>query len=95
MPVGGLDEAGAELAKRLAAMPPASIAAVKRVVDISLASLEPALVAESDALAELTSKGYHHGPMRAFLAAGGQTRDGETQRMPQLLAAMRDGPNRD
>jgi enoyl-CoA hydratase/carnithine racemase len=90
-----LDEAGGELARGLAAMPPASIAAVKRVVDISLSSLGPALIAESDALGELTSKGHHHAPMRSFLAAGGQTREGETQRMAQLLAVMQERPNRD
>ncbi len=95
VPRTDLDAAGAQLAGRLAAMPAGSIAAVKRVVDISLSSLEPALVAESDALAALLSEGYHQAPMRAFLAAGGQTREGETERMPQLLSAMLDRPNKD
>jgi enoyl-CoA hydratase/carnithine racemase len=88
IPTADLDREAQQLAEHIAAMPPNSIAAVKRVVDVSLGSLRPALVAESDALAQLTSAGYHHAPMRAFLAAGGQTREGETQRMSQLLAAM-------
>lgn len=88
VPAADLETQGLKLAEHIAAMPPDSIAAVKRVVDISLGSLQPALVAESDAFAELTSKGHHQAPMRAFLAAGGQTREGETQHMNALLAAM-------
>ena len=88
LPAEDLESEGLKLAEHIAAMPPNSIAAVKRVVDISLSSLEPALVAESDAFAELTSNGYHQAPMQAFLAAGGQTREGETQHMTDLLAAM-------
>ena len=88
VPAADLEAEGQKLAERVAAMPAGSIAAVKRVVDISLSSLQAALVAESDAFAELTSNGYHQAPMRAFLAAGGQTREGETQRMNELIAAM-------
>lgn len=95
VPRPDLDAAGAQLAGRIAAMPAGSIAAVKRVVDISLSSLHQALVAESDALAALLSQGAHQAPMRAFLAAGGQTREGETERMPQLLSAMLDRPHED
>ncbi len=95
VPVADLEASGSALAERIARMPGASIAAVKRVVDVSLSSLQPALVAESDALADLLSQGLQQGPMRAFLAAGGQTREGETRRMPHLLAAMLDRPNRD
>ncbi len=92
VPADELDAEGLKLAGRIAAMPLHSIAAVKRVVDISLSSLEPALVAESDAFAELTSNGYHQAPMRAFLAAGGQTREGETRHMADLMAAMTGRP---
>ncbi len=95
VPGDDLHAAGATLARRIAAMPGESIAAVKHVVDVSLSSLQPALVAESDALAGLLSRGRHQAPMRAFLAAGGQTREGETQRMPDLLEAMLDHTNRD
>src|SRR4029079_16143253 len=58
-------------------MPPASIAAVKRVVDVALGDTTNALVAESNALTALMAAGNHVEPMRHFLAAGGQTRDGE------------------
>jgi enoyl-CoA hydratase/carnithine racemase len=95
VPAADLVTSGTALAQRIAAMPGASIAAVKRVVDSSLSSLETALVAESDALAGLLSEGHQQAPMRAFLEAGGQTREAETQRMPQLLAAMLDQSNRD
>jgi enoyl-CoA hydratase/carnithine racemase len=95
VPSADLDARGTALAQHLGAMPPESIAAVKRVVDVSLSSLDAALVAESDALTQLTSKGLHQAPMQAFLAAGGQTRDGETQHMPELLDAMLDRRERD
>jgi enoyl-CoA hydratase/carnithine racemase len=78
----------AVLARRLAAMPPESIAAVKQVVDVSLESgLAPALVAESAELARLMGLGTHREPMRRFLDVGGQTRDGETQRMRAIVDA--------
>jgi len=86
-----LDEHVTALAHRIARMPPASIAAVKQVVDRSLAGLDDALVAESDALHRLMAGGAHTEPMRRFLAAGGQTREGETVHMASLLDAMLDG----
>ena len=55
----------------------ASIASVKYVVDVALGSNTDALVAESDALTSLMAAGNHVEPMRRFLAAGGQTREGE------------------
>jgi enoyl-CoA hydratase/carnithine racemase len=80
------------LARRIAAMPPESIAAVKHVVDVSLeAGLAPALVEESAQLARLMGLGIHREPMRRFLDAGGQTRDGETQRMGSIIDATVDG----
>jgi hypothetical protein len=79
------------LAGRVTAMPQASVAAVKRVVDVSLTEgVAAGLVAESDALTRLMSTGAHQTPMRRFLAAGGQTRNGETTRMHDILAAMLD-----
>ena len=82
-----LDEALA-LARWVARMPAASIAAVKRAVDASLGDLGPALAVESAELAELMASGAHVAPMRRFLAAGGQTRDGEgdVARMRDILA---------
>ena len=59
---------------------PRSIAAVKRVVDASLVSFDDALVDETNAFGELTGGGAHVEPMQRFLAAGGQTREGELDR---------------
>ncbi len=88
VPPENLDAEGLRLARRIAAMPAASVAAVKRVVDHSLTGAEGSLVAESDALAELLAAGSHRAPMTAFLKAGGQTRDGELHRMESLIASM-------
>jgi enoyl-CoA hydratase/carnithine racemase len=80
------------IARRIAAMPPASVAAVKEVVDASLReSFHDALVAESAALARLMASGAHREPMTRFLAAGGQTREGETQRMAEIVDGLLEG----
>jgi len=79
-----------ELAARIASMPPASVAAVKRVVDRSLASFDDGLVAETDAFGALTAGGLHVVRMERFLEAGGQTREGEVARWDTLLDAMFD-----
>jgi len=76
------------VAARIAAMPAGSIEQVKRVVDISLGSLDEALVAETDAFGLLVGAGAHVAPMRRFLAEGGQTRVGETTRMAAIVDAM-------
>jgi enoyl-CoA hydratase/carnithine racemase len=86
-----LEPEGLALARRIAALPPASVAAVKRVVDVSLGTVTTALTVETDEFGRLVATGAHHGPMRRFLAAGGQTREGETTRMAEILAAMTDG----
>lgn len=86
-----MDEAEA-LAHRVASMPTASIAAVKRVVDTSLGSLDAALVAESTELASLLGAGAHRQPMQAFLDAGGQTRGAESSAFPSLVDRMLYGP---
>lgn len=78
------------LAARIASMPPASVAAVKRVVDCSLASFHDGLIAETDAFGALTAAGLHTARMQRFLDAGGQTRDGETTRWDSLFDAMFD-----
>jgi len=80
------------IARRVAAMPGASIAAVKRVVDTSLRSFDEALVEETDAFGALTAAGGHVAPMERFLAAGGQTREGETTRWDEIMRATREGP---
>jgi enoyl-CoA hydratase/carnithine racemase len=77
-------------ARRIASMPPASVAAVKRVVDRSLESYADGLVAETDAFGALTAAGLHRTRMQRFVDAGGQTRQAETTRWDALLAAMDD-----
>ncbi len=88
VPTDELYDTGWALARRIAAMPAASIAAVKRVVDISLGSLEPALVAETNALGELMASTARQDAMATFMAAGGQTR--EVERDPVRMAAIVD-----
>jgi enoyl-CoA hydratase/carnithine racemase len=72
-----VDAAALDLARSIARMSPASIEAVKRVVDTALGDDTNALIAESDALTSLMAASNHVEPMRRFLAAGGQTRAGE------------------
>jgi enoyl-CoA hydratase/carnithine racemase len=78
------------LVQRVARMPRASIAAVKRVVDASLGAIDDALVVESNELLRLTGAGAHTARMTRFMEVGGQTREGETQRMEQIVEAMLD-----
>jgi enoyl-CoA hydratase/carnithine racemase len=82
-----LDLEGLRLARRIAAMPAGSVTAVKRVVDVSLGSIGPALVAENDALTRRLADGEHREAIGRFLAAGGQTRDGERERMTEIVDA--------
>jgi len=77
-------------ARRLASMPADAIAAVKRVVDVSLESLEHGLVAETDAFGALIAAGGHTARMQRFLAAGGQTREGETARWNAIVDGLGD-----
>ena len=72
-----LDRHVAAVATRIAAMPPASVAEVKRVVDASLGAIEGALTAETAAYARLTVGGAHRPHMQRFLDTGGQSRQGE------------------
>jgi enoyl-CoA hydratase/carnithine racemase len=78
------------LVRRVARMPRAAIAAVKRVVDVSLGAIDDALVVESNELLRLTGAGAHTARMTRFMEVGGQTREGETQRMEQIVEAMLD-----
>ena len=83
-----LVEAVDQLARRVAVMPRDGIAAVKRVVDASLDRRDDAWLIETNALGALMAAGAHVDPMRRFLAAGGQTREGETMRMASVMDAM-------
>jgi enoyl-CoA hydratase/carnithine racemase len=88
VPVADLEAHTMAVARRVASMPPASIAAAKRVVDASLGDPTDALTLETDLLGSLTASGAHRAPMTAFMAAGGQTREGETKRMAKIVDAM-------
>lgn len=80
------------IARRVAAMPPAGVAAVKQVVATSLdAGVAAGLVAETNALGALMSAGAHVEPMRRYLDAGGQTRAAETVDTAPLIDVMVDG----
>jgi len=91
-PPDRVEEELTAFAGRIARMPAASVAAVKRVISSSLAGIEAALVAESDELGRLLASGAHAAPMRRFLDAGGQTRPGETSGMAAAFEAMFDRP---
>jgi enoyl-CoA hydratase/carnithine racemase len=88
VPADGLLAHAKHIATRIAGMPAPSIAAVKRVVDISLGTITEALTAETDALGQLIAAGGHRVPMEKFLSAGGQDRHHEKTRMDDLIAAM-------
>jgi len=74
------------VAHRIAAMPVASVIAVKQVVDLATVDPEAALLQETRAVDALMAAGAHTAPMRAFLAAGGQTRDVEAD--PDRFASV-------
>jgi len=80
-----VDAAALDLARSIARMTPASISAVKGVVDVALGANHEALVAESAALTALMAAGNHVEPMRRFLAAGGQTRDAERDAFADVI----------
>ncbi len=88
--VDELDARVDALAARVGAMPPASVAAAKRVVDRSLRDgvVDSTLAGETDEMGRLTASGAHIEPMRRFLAAGGQTREAETGSVEPLIEAM-------
>jgi enoyl-CoA hydratase/carnithine racemase len=81
-------EVAVALASRVALLPVEVIAAVKRVVDTSMGTLDEALTAERQELSQLLSAGSHVEPMRRFLAAGGQTRAAETADFPGLVDGL-------
>lgn len=83
-----LDDHVAALADRIARLPGAVVAEVKRVVDASLAEAPEALTTESDALGRLMAEGHQQRQMRRFLDHGGQTRDGERGDLAPLVDRM-------
>jgi enoyl-CoA hydratase/carnithine racemase len=88
VPSDEIDAYVLEVARRVARMPAASVAAVKRVVDATSADINRALVVETNELGALTAAGAQQAPMQRFIDAGGQTREGETQRMGEIVEAM-------
>ena len=92
VPSADIESHAMALARHIARMPAASIAAVKRVVDISLrdGDLDVALTAETDALGQLMGLATRQVNMRRFLDAGGQTREAELTRNASLIEAMLD-----
>jgi enoyl-CoA hydratase/carnithine racemase len=81
-----VDATAARLARAIARMPAASIAAIKEVVDLSLdGPADAAFLAESRALARLLGQPAAAELIERFLAAGGQTRDGESGNFQEIL----------
>jgi enoyl-CoA hydratase/carnithine racemase len=72
-----IDDVVRALARRIAAMPPYAVAAAKRAVDAALPDPTPGLAVEGAAFHEVREHPDAERRMRDFLAAGGQTRDGE------------------
>jgi len=89
-PIDVLADEVTRVARRIAAMPASSIAAVKDVVDTSLGGIDDALLVESNHFFRLTSAGAQEEPMGRFLAAGGQTREGESHGIAAVVDAMLD-----
>lgn len=76
------------LARRIAGWPPAAVAEAKAAVDAALGPVAPGLTHESNAFFRLIATGGHVEPMNRFLEAGGQTREGESTRMDEIIDAM-------
>lgn len=85
VPSADLEATGMAVARRIAAMPPDAVAAVKRVVD---SPRDEAMTVESDAVGRLLASGGHQEPMARFIAAGGQQREAETNRMQSIIDAV-------
>ena len=92
VPADELDDHAADLARRVARLPRSSIAAVKEVVDAASSGDGDALVVENAAMTRLMASRGHQEPMRRFLAAGGQTRDGELGDITALMRAALGDP---
>lgn len=80
-----------QVARLLAGLPPEAVSAVRRVVDLALPDIGPALLAETEALGGLLGGAEVRARMGRFLDAGGQTREGETTRMAAIMTTMLDG----
>ncbi len=74
-------------AERVAALPPEAIRLAKLAVDAALPDPTPGLIEESGLFQRAAASGPARARMRAFLEAGGQTRDVEV-RLGRLLDAL-------
>lgn len=88
VPSAELEPTGLAVARRIAAMPPAAIAATKRVVD---APRTQALAVEGHEVGRLLATGVHRDRMQRFLDAGGQTREHEIGRMQSIIDTVLEG----
>jgi enoyl-CoA hydratase/carnithine racemase len=86
-PADAVRERALQLARRIAAMPVEAVAALKRVLDIAIADFGAGLVAESEANSQLMADSVPVAPIRRFVAAGGQTREGEVGNFAAVVDA--------
>jgi len=89
VPTGGLDAAVSAYVKQFSSLERRSVSAVKRVIDAAINEDPAALTLESAELNAAMVAGAHVRPMQRFLAAGGQTREGEIGSIDPLLDVMR------
>ena len=79
------------LARRIASFPPEAVALAKRAVDLADLPLHDGLLEEAHLFSQLTATPEARRRMRAFLAIGGQTADGELD-IQALLGQLTPGP---
>lgn len=89
VPTSGLDAAVSAYVKQFSSLERRSVSAVKRVIDAAINEDPAALTLESAELNAAMVAGAHVRPMQRFLAAGGQTREGEIGSIDALLDVMR------
>jgi enoyl-CoA hydratase/carnithine racemase len=89
VPTRGLDAAVSAYVKQFSSLERRSVSAVKRVIDAAINEDPAALTLESAELNAAMVAGAHVRPMQRFLAAGGQTREGEIGSIDPLLDVMR------
>ena len=89
VPTSGLDAAVSAYVKQFSSLERRSVSAVKRVIDAAINEDPAALTLESAELNAAMVAGAHVQPMQRFLAAGGQTREGEIGSIDALLDVMR------
>jgi enoyl-CoA hydratase/carnithine racemase len=89
VPTSGLDAALSAYVKQFASLDRRSVRAVKLVIDAAINEDAAALTLETMEMNAAMVAGAHVRPMQRFLAAGGQTREGEIGSIDPLLDVMR------